>query len=242
MDMQTVWIGFDCREAAAFMVAKRSIERRLTKPINVNGLVLKDLQQKGLYTRPHTRKEGGQLWDIISDAPMSTEFACSRFLTPLLAKEGWALFMDCDMMIRRNLNTLFDDIADKKFAVMCVKHSHNPSALTKMDNQQQTKYARKNWSSVMLMNASHPKMQPPHLTLEMINTLPGRDLHRFCWLEDNEIGELPPEWNYLVGHTTLPEGVEPCIVHHTEGVPFMLGYEDAEYADEWWSEVISWAA
>jgi hypothetical protein len=49
----------------------------------------------------------------------------------------------------------------------------------------------------MLFNCDHPSNKK--LTVEMINTLPGRDLHRFCWLEDDEIGELDPGWNWLVG-------------------------------------------
>lgn len=238
MKKQSAWIGFDPREAAAFAVAYWSLKRRLTSPLRINGLLLNRLREQGLYTRPTERREG-QLWDLISDAPMSTEFACSRFLVPHLAESGWALFTDCDMLFRANPNVLFDEIADPKYAVMCVKHHHEPASLTKMDNQAQTRYARKNWSSVMLFNCDHEANK--QLTPELVNQLPGRDLHRFCWLEDDEIGELGPEWNYLVGHTKLPEGVEPKIVHHTNGVPFMPGYEETEYADEWWRELALWA-
>jgi hypothetical protein len=74
----------------------------------------------------------------------------------------------------------------------------------------------------------------------MINTVPGRDLHAFKWLADEEIGELLPEWNYLIGHTVLPEGVDPKLVHFTEGIPSMPGYENAPYADEWRYELEAW--
>jgi hypothetical protein len=75
-------------------------------PWPIYGIVLDDLRARQLYSRP-TSKRGVQLWDDISGAPMATEFACSRFLVPHLAKTGWALFMDCDVLVRRNLDALF---------------------------------------------------------------------------------------------------------------------------------------
>jgi hypothetical protein len=100
-----------------------------------------------------------------------------------------------------------------------------------MDGQKQTQYPRKNQSSVMLINCDHPANKA--LTIEAINTLPGRDLHRFAWLDDAEIGELPVECNYLVGVSKLPDGVLPKIVHFTRGLPDMAGYENQDYAEEW---------
>jgi hypothetical protein len=235
----SIWIGFEAREAAAFAVARASIERHMALPIPVRGLVLSTLRKQGYYWRRHSFTENGQLFDTISEAPMSTEFAISRFLTPLLAKDGLALFMDCDVLIRSNLIELFEQMKDR-YAVMCVKHEHDPDYTVKMDGQVQQKYARKNWSSVMLFNCKHPANKK--LTLDMVNTLPGRDLHRFCWLEDDEIGELEPCWNYLVGHTTTYEcGREPRIVHFTDGIPTMRGYEHCEYADEFRARLEEWA-
>lgn len=234
-DFPSIWIGFDPREAAAYAVAKHSIGKRLTQPIPVHGIVLDRLREQGLYNRPTERRDG-RLWDVISEAPMATEFAVSRFLTPILAKKGWALFADCDVLARKSLVRLFD-LANPKYAVMCVKHRHEPQEGVKMDGQAQTRYARKNWSSVALFNADHPSNK--RLTVEMVNTLPGRDLHAFCWLKDEEIGELPAEWNYLVGHTQINE--EPALVHFTDGVPFMPGYEDVPYADEWRTALHQWA-
>jgi lipopolysaccharide biosynthesis glycosyltransferase len=239
---RSIWVGFDPREAAAFAVARSSIRRRLTTPIPIFGIVLSDVQGRGLYERPtDCRVTGDQrvLWDVISDAPMSTEFACSRFLTPMLAgHDGWALFCDCDVLARANLSELFD-LADPTKAVMCVKHDHVPDAATKMDGQPQTAYGRKNWSSVMLFNCDHPA-NVRRLTYDLVNTVPGRDLHRFCWLNDDEIGELGPEWNYLVGETQAD--VEPKLVHFTLGGPWFSRYEDVPYADEWRAELAAWAA
>lgn len=234
---RSIWIGFDHREAQAYAVCRHSIERRSTQPIRIRGLVLSDLERMGIYTRPWEIHANGQLWDNISEAPCSTEFAITRFLTPILAKTGLALFMDCDILARGNIARLFDQ-AKSKYAVMVVKHDHDPDYMVKMEGQQQTKYARKNWSSVMLFNVDHPANKK--LTHEMVNTLPGRDLHRFCWLDDDEIGELGPEWNYLVGHTKTDN--DPQLVHFTDGVPFMHGFENCEFAEEYRRELELWAA
>ncbi len=232
----SIWIGWEPREANAYAVARASIEKRLITPIPVRGVVLDSMRAKGLYWRPTSRRDG-RLWDEISEAPMATEFAISRFLVPHLAGSGWALFMDCDMLVRIDLKHLFD-LADPRKAVMVVKHHHEPPEGEKMDGQAQTRYARKNWSSVCLFNCDHPANRA--LTVDLINTVPGRDLHRFCWLDDDLIGELPPAWNYLVGHT---KGVDdPKIVHFTDGVPSMAGYEHCEFAAEWRGELMRWAA
>lgn len=237
----TVWIGFDPRESDAYAVARSSI-RRFRPTQKIHGLVLSDLQIRNLYFRP-TKMILGRLWDEISGAHMSTEFAVSRFLVPTLVRRmypqpfGWALFMDCDVLVRANLNELFELLDDEK-AVMCVKHDHQPDNEIKMYDQVQTRYPRKNWSSVMAFNCDHPSNYK--LDIEMVNTLPGRDLHGFCWLEDHEIGELPPEWNYLVGHTDLRG--EPKIVHFTDGIPSINAFRECEYAGEWFMELERWAA
>jgi hypothetical protein len=233
---QSIWIGWDAREADAFAVAKASAKRRTILPVSVNGVILNDLRRQGLYSRPTSLKDG-RLWDDISDAPMSTEFACSRFLVPHLARSGWALFMDADVLVREDLSQLFA-MADPDKAVMVVKHNHAPTGSTKMDGQVQTVYSRKNWSSVMLFNCEHPANRG--LTVELVNTVPGRDLHRFCWLDDDEIGNLPKHWNHLVGEMPVNPGAK--VVHFTLGVPSMPGYEDCEFADEWRSELMRWAA
>jgi hypothetical protein len=225
----SVWIGFDPREAAAFAVARESVRSSMSLRIPIHGIVLSDLKKKTLYRRP-TERRLGRLYDVISDAPMSTEFAISRFLVPRLAQGlGWAVFMDCDVLVRRNIVTLLDSLDDQK-AVYCVKHEYTPMLGVKMDNQAQQPYPRKNWSSVMIFNCEHPANKK--LTVELINTVPGRDLHRFCWLEDDEIGALSPEWNWLVGEQENPG--DPAIVHYTLGHPG-LGFQfaDLPFAEEW---------
>lgn len=242
---QAIYIGFDPRETPAFAVAQFSAKLHMThQKIPIRGLVLDELREIGIYTRPTStslRADGSKvLIDHHSaredyDGAMSTEFAISRFLVPHLENNGWALFMDCDMLVRCDLSALFA-LADPAFAVMCVKHDHQSHVQTKMDGQPQTNYFRKNWSSVMLFNCDHPANA--RLSLDFINNAPGRDLHRFAWLRDEEIGALPPEWNWLAGEQ--PEPSFPRIVHHTLGSPCLKGYEDAPYADEWRLRLSQW--
>lgn len=212
----------------------------------IRGVVLEDVMRDDLYWRKtEVRKSAADspiLWDCISEAPMSTEFAISRFLTPILAMRDyrdahWALFMDSDMMATTNFARVFDE-ADPDKALMCVKHDYAPTSPNKMDGQIQTTYPRKNWSSFMLFNCRHPSNE--RLTPELINSVPGRDLHRFCWLDDSEIGALRPGWNWLVDEQPEPQPL--MNIHWTRGGPWFPGFEEVPYADEWREELYSWAA
>lgn len=225
---RSVFIGYDEREADAYYACIRSIARFPTH-MHVEPIKMDVMQARGLYQRPHFRR-GGQLVDVISEAPCSTEFAITRFLTPYLAGSGWALFMDSDMLVRNDLAHLFA-LADPRFALQVVKHPPIPGMGVKMDGQAQLSYERKCWSSLMLFNVDHPAVRA--LDLHMVNTATGRFLHRFDWLPDHLIGELPLSWNWLAG---VSEPIyEPDIVHYTLGIPRMAGYENAPYADEWWA-------
>jgi hypothetical protein len=240
-DEKSIYVGYDPREAAAFAVARSSCRRYLTQPIPIKGLVLDKLIKQKLYTRKFVNKptEFGTytMWDLISNAPQSTQHANSRFLVPELARTGWAMFCDGDVMFRDNVQNMFKGL-DEKYAVYCVKHNFSPADKKKMDGKIQTAYSRKNWSSVMIFNCDHPSNKK--LTVEMINTVPGRDLHRFCWLKDEEIGALDQKWNWLVGHSD--QAILPSIVHFTDGVPDMPGFEHVDYAEEWREELARWAA
>lgn len=248
-DVLKIYIGWDPREIDAYNVARRSLIRRSSRPVLITPLVMTDLELAGLLRRPIRRipkgkglliKDGRierrvitaaqslQMWDEISGAPMATQFANSRFLTPLLAQKGWALFVDCDVVALADPAELFA-LADPGKAVMCVHHGKLESEGTKMDGQIQTVYNRKNWSSVMLFNCEHPKNKG--LTLDLINTRPGRDLHRFCWLDDEDIGELPGEWNWLVG--VQPRPPSPKLAHFTLGGPWLPNWQRSQYDDIW---------
>jgi hypothetical protein len=238
----SIFIGYDSRESDAFAVARESIRKRLNTPIPIYGLVLEDLKKAGLYWRPTEKRPSAAdrpvLWDVISEHPMATEFAISRFLVPYLAKEGMALFVDADVMARGCVARLFEMTThDRSKAVWCVQHKHEQAAGTKMDGQVQTVYGRKNWSSVMIWNCDHPGAKK--ITPEYVNSVPGRDLHQFKFLADEEIGEIGPEWNHLVGE--YPPNPDAKLVHFTLGVPSFAGYENSEFADEWLAERDRWA-
>lgn len=225
-----VYIGYDPREQAAFDVAECSVLRRSDDSTVVIPLKLKELRQ--FLWRPIEQKDG-RMWCPISQAPMATEFAISRFTIPLLRPGGWAVFMDCDCVAQVDIKELFD-LADDKYAVMVVKHRQETGDTIKMDGQIQTFYNRKLWSSMILWNCSHPSNR--NLTTHELNTWPGRDLHAFKWLKDEEIGELSPEWNFLVGMSDKTK-VVPKLIHYTLGTPNMEGYENCEYAKEWFEEL-----
>lgn len=224
-----VYLGYDSREDLAWRVARDSIARRCSGPLKVIPLRLKNL---GMLTRPVEWKEG-QLWCPVSKAPMSTEFAVSRFCIPFLQDEGWALFADCDILCWTDINEIFA-LADDKYAVMVVKHDQESGSDTKMDGQIQTYYNRKNWSSVVLWNCEHPANKG--LTEVRLNQWPGRDLHAFKWLKDEEIGELPQHWNWLV-NVTPGEPEKRGIWHYTLGGPwFQKNWEWHPYDGAWEEE------
>lgn len=219
MEPLKVFIGWDSREDIAYQVAKHSIENK-TKHVEVYPLKQKELKESELYWRDE-------------DKLASTEFTFTRFLVPeLMNFNGWALFMDCDMILTTDINELFD-LADDRYAVMCVHHDYTPEEGVKMDGKQQTVYPRKNWSSVVLFNCGHPSNKK--LTKELVNDpkIDGKYLHRFSWLKDSEIGKLNHEWNWLVNWYHEPQNGKPKLIHYTEGGPWFENYKDCEYSDLW---------
>lgn len=227
-------IGYDNRWTAAYAVTVRSLLKKTKLQFPVIPLLLPHMQATGVYDRP-MHKDGNQLHDKISGAPMATEFAISRFFIPFLCGySGWSLFCDSDFLFRADIEELLA-LADPSKAVMCVHHDYAPPEDKKMDGQMQTLYRRKNWSSLMLFNNEHPKNR--FLEPGLLNAVPGRDLHAFSWLDDSDIGALGPEWNWLEGHSD--PAINAKAVHFTRGTPDMPGYENAPYADEWRSVAAS---
>lgn len=230
MNVARVFIGWDSREPRAWEVAERTLRARASCPVLALPLRLDRITEAGLIQRTRFRDVGGKLWDDVSACFVSTEFAITRFLAPLFGCAGWVLFCDADVVFVGDVAELFA-LADERYAVMCVKHDYTPRAASKMDGQSQTAYPRKNWSSVMLVNCDHQANR--RLTLGLLNTLAGKYLHRYCWLNDEEIGALPPEWNVLVGEQEIPPA--PKLLHFTLGGPFTPGWSGAPY-DELWNK------
>lgn len=216
-----IFIGWDSREDIAYQVAKKSIEDLASGPVEIIPLKQHELRDQGLY------------WREI-DKLAATEFTFTRFLIPELCDyDEWALFIDCDFVALDDVKKLFSQ-KDDKYAVMCAQHDYTPKEGVKMDGQQQTIYPRKNWSSMMLINCSHPSNKK--VTKELVNDpeITGAYLHRYSWLDDSEIGELSHEWNWLVGWYQEPQDGHPRFLHYTEGGPWFDNYQDCEYANEWY--------
>ena len=216
--MIRIFIGYDPRESIAYNVLCHSIQTRASEPVAITPLKLSQL--------------GGLMWRERHNL-QSTDFSFSRFLTPYLSGfEGWSLFMDCDMLVLRDIAELWI-LRDDRFAVQCVKHDHQPAENTKFLNQPQTKYEKKNWSSVMLFNNAKCST----LTPDYVNTTTGLDLHRFNWLDsDDLIGDLPHGWNHLVDYDPTVLLEEVSNLHFTSGGPYFEEYETCSYADIWFRE------
>ena len=234
MEPLTVFIGYDHREHDAYEVCRASLLRHASAPLYIVKLEQNALRRAGWYRR-EWRQEGQNRIDLGDLKPFSTDFAFTRFLVPALSLyQGWSLFCDCDFLFTRDIAEVFS-LADDKYAVMCVKHEHEPVESTKMGGMVQSRYHRKNWSSFVLWNNEHPANA--FLSSYIVNTWSGGWLHGFSWLRDEEIGEIPHEWNWLAGVDTTAKsqiiGGEPAGIHFTLGVPIMPGCENTPYAGLW---------
>jgi hypothetical protein len=217
-----VYIGHDEREADAYRVCEASMRSTALGALDIQPI--SRLTLGDLYARPTVRRDDGSLFDPISNAPMSTDFAIARFFIPLIQKEGWALFCDCDFLWRAPVEELMQ-LADERYPVMCVHHEPYPTAVLKMDGQFQVPYRRKNWSSLMLINCA--RWQDSGYA-QRVNRTRGILLHQFTGYN---VGALSLEWNWLVGLSPPVRRVRAA--HFTLGVPSMPGYENVEFADEW---------
>ena len=213
--MINIYIGYDGREAVSCNVLAHSIHARASLPVSITPIMLSQL--KTVF-----RRERHPL--------QSTDFSFSRFLTPYLSDyTGWSLFMDCDMLMLDDVAKLWA-LRDDRYAVMVVKHEHVPKEQRKFLNEPQTKYEKKNWSSVMLFNNALCRA----LTPDYVNTASGLELHQFKWLgNDDLIGALPSRWNHLVGYDTPRQ--DAALVHYTLGGPYFKEYSDCEYSQQWFA-------
>jgi len=205
-------VGFDQREAVAFHTFVQSIIDCTSEPLSVTPLVL-----SALPGYKETHRDG------------SNTFIYSRFLTPWLMRfDGWAIFADGDMVCRSDLADLWN-LRDERYAVMVVKHDYQTKATKKYLGNKNENYPRKNWSSVVLWNCAHPKNKV--LLPEFVMEQTGAFLHRFSWLEDSEIGELPKDWNWLA--IEYPNTDSAKLIHYTLGTPCFKDYQDSDLAEHW---------
>jgi len=212
-----IFVGYDPREAIAYHTCVNSIIRNSSHPV---AIVPVALNLFGDYNETHT--DG------------SNHFIYTRFLVPYLMQyEGWAVFIDGDMIVRGDIVELWN-LRQLDKDVMVVKHNYKTSRTEKYLGAKNEDYPCKNWSSVILWNCnSHPNRR---LTPEFVQKATGAELHRFTWLKDERIGELPPEWNWLPDEY----GPNPAakLLHYTLGTPCFHEFADTPQGNEWHRERI----
>lgn len=221
-----VYLGYDPREALGTWVFQHSILKRTSEHVEFI-----PLDKRVLSQAPQ-----------LKDLPASNSFIFARYMCAHLSgyHGGPVLFADGADQV------CLADVAEIKAlwqpdkAVQVVKRPpYTPTPYkfkgTEMESPNKA-YPCKQWSSVMLIN-------PGHFGWRRINwqeTNPDY-WHGFGWLSQNEIGELPPEWNCLVDEgdkyeVPWNEVVNAKIMHWTLGVPAMHEYRHAPGYEIWWRE------
>jgi hypothetical protein len=225
-----VYFGYDPRESIGAYVFMNSVLTRASEPVSFIPLHLDAVRK--FYKESHT--DG------------TNNFIYSRFLIPYMqGYQGWAIFVDgSDMLCRADIAELWALRNQFGSAVQVVKHDYKTTSKRKYigtdmeaDNQD---YPRKNWSSVMLINCGHYAWRL--ITPTFIESAKGSFLHRFEFLKDGEIGDLPKEWNHIV--LEQEPNPEAKMVHYSLGIPGFDYYQNCEFSDDWFEEkeIMEWSA
>lgn len=217
MDEQIrLFVGYDAREALAYSVFCESVIHRASLPVS--------------FTPIHQ----GMSRDFDLERDGSNAFMLARFLVPMLCGfQGWAIFCDGDMVVNADIKELYDyRLGYEDKAVCVVPHDYKTKAKLKYVGSSlespNIDYPKKNQSSVILWNCAHPSNQD--LTESYIAKQTPKYLHRFGWLNEDEIGELPTEWNYLVGEQPPSKA---HLNHYTLGLPALKAYAN-DYGSWHW--------
>ena len=210
-----VFVGYDPREAIAYHVCVNSIIRNSSQPVAIVPVALNLFRD---YSETHT--DG------------SNHFIYTRFLVPYLCDfTGHAIFIDGDMIVRGDIAELWA-MRNAALDVQVVKHDYKTRMPVKYLGAKNEDYPRKNWSSVILWNCnSFPNRK---LTPDFVQHATGSELHRFSWLEDHRIGELPSEWNWLPDE--YGPNADAKLLHYTLGTPCFHEFADTPQANEWHRE------
>lgn len=212
--MIRLFTGFDKREALGHSVFCHSVIRRVSQAISIT-----------------------PIGENVSGTDGTNAFTLARFKIPELCEySGWAIWMDgSDMLCLEDLANLWE-LRDETKAIQVVKHDYEPSQCLKYLGtamQAENKpYPRKNWSSVMLINAEHKANLG--MTLDGFG---GEFYHRFGWLKDDEIGSLPLEWNHLVSEPNQCREIQVKIAHATNGGWWLPYYSNTSFATLWRAEL-----
>jgi lipopolysaccharide biosynthesis glycosyltransferase len=212
-----VFVGYDPREAIAYHVCANSVIRNSSQPVAIVPVALNLFRD---YSETHT--DG------------SNHFIYTRFLVPYLCDfTGHAIFIDGDMIVRGDIAELWN-MRDASMDVQVVKHDYRTRMPVKYLGAKNEDYPRKNWSSVILWNCnSFPNRR---LTPDFVQHATGSELHRFSWLEDHRIGELPKEWNWLPDE--YGPNANAKLLHYTLGTPCFQEFADTPQGNEWHRERI----
>jgi lipopolysaccharide biosynthesis glycosyltransferase len=212
-----IFVGYDPREAVAYHTCVNSIIRHASKPVAIIPLALNLFED---YKETHT--DG------------SNQFIYSRFLVPhLMEYKGKAIFIDGDMIVRDDIVKLWNLTAGHlAWDVAVVKHDYKTKLTEKYLGAKNEDYPRKNWSSVIIWNC--PTYPNRKLTPEFIQKSTGAELHRFTWIDDDRILELPREWNWLPDE--FGPNTDAKLLHYTLGTPCFHEFATTPQGEEWHRE------
>lgn len=208
--MIKLYTGFDQREAAGWHAFTQSVIERTTVPVAITPLNITGAQRDG-----------------------SNAFSYTRFLIPELCNfSGFAIYADgADMIALGDLAELWE-MRSEKYAVQVVKHEYETKFPRKyLGTEMETvndNYPRKNWSSLVLWNCGH---MAHFENRENLRSAAGSFLHRFSWLKDDEIGELPATWNWIPEEQGA--NTKAKILHFSLGIPSIPAHRNTPHANEW---------
>ncbi len=209
-----IFIGNDSRYPQATKVCRKSILNH-NNTHKIVSLVKKDLKKIGVYGRD----------DIANE---STEFSFTRFYVPLV--NNWndiAVFCDNDFLWKCDPKELLKYLDNKPVAV--VKHDLKEVKENKMDGVKNKMYPKKCWSSLMVFNCRKLKNI---LTKDYLDNASAKELHQFEWIDEDQIAEIPIEYNHLVGYYKPHDNIKA--IHYTNGGPWFDEYKNGELSEEWW--------
>lgn len=205
-----VFVGHDHREAVAYHVFCQSVLANTKAPV-------------AFYPISGEQRDG------------SNSFIYGRFNAARRAGyKGRVIYADSDMLLRdgADIEELYE-LADSDCAVTVAQHNYRTRFPVKYWGQPNEDYPRKNWSSLMVIEAGHEAWRQLDVAERG-----GADLHRFVFLgDDGLIGVLPLEWNWLVGEYDFKPDVK--LAHFTLGIPPHFDYGELSpnampFVLEWW--------
>jgi len=146
-----------------------------------------------------------------------TDFTYSRFLVPWLSEyEGHSVFVDSDFVCLGDISNLI--------AISLLERIKEGSPETSVwVSKNKLKYE---WASLMVFDNEQCKILTPEYVQDEANSL-----FDFAWAK--RVGELPGEWNFLVGYDEAVPRILPKMIHYTQGIPVWPETKDCDYSGEW---------